>query len=59
MAGVATRRVALALALEMAAAFAIAGRVDGGAQLIVPAALAGLCLGLAWLSQPRERVAAR
>jgi putative oxidoreductase len=59
MAGVATRRVALALALEMAVAFAVAGRVDGGAQLIVPPALAALCLGLALLSQPRERVAAR
>jgi len=57
--GVAVRRVALALALEMAVAFAVAGRVDGGAQLVVPPALAALCLGLAWLSAPRERVPAR
>jgi len=58
MAGVATRRVALALALEMAVAFAVAGRVDGGAQLIVPPALAALCLGLAWTSHAPERVRA-
>ena len=56
MAGLATRRVALALAAEMAVAFAMAGRVDGGVQLVVPPALAVLCLTLAWLSPPRERV---
>ena len=59
MVNVATRRVALALALEMAAAFAIAGREDGGVQLVVPAAVAVLCLGLAWASRPAGRVAAR
>jgi uncharacterized membrane protein YphA (DoxX/SURF4 family) len=58
MAGVAVRRVAVALAVEMVAAFAFAGPVDGGGQLVVPPALAALCLGLAWLAQPRERVAA-
>ena len=57
MAGVAVRRVAVALAVEMLAALAFAGPVDGGGQLIVPPALAALCLGLAWLSGPRERVA--
>jgi uncharacterized membrane protein YphA (DoxX/SURF4 family) len=59
MANVAVRRVALALALEMAAAFAIAGREDGGVQLVVPAAVAALCLGLAWASRPGHSVAAR
>jgi uncharacterized membrane protein YphA (DoxX/SURF4 family) len=59
MANVATRRVALALAVEMAAAFAIAGREDGGVQLVVPAAVGVLCLGLAWASRQGERVAAR
>jgi uncharacterized membrane protein YphA (DoxX/SURF4 family) len=59
MAGIAVRRVALALAIEMFAAFAFAGPVDGGGQLVVPPALAALCLALAWMSQPRERVAAR
>jgi uncharacterized membrane protein YphA (DoxX/SURF4 family) len=58
MANVAVRRVALALALEMAAAFAIAGREDGGVQLVVPAAVAALCLGLAWASRPGHSVAA-
>jgi uncharacterized membrane protein YphA (DoxX/SURF4 family) len=58
MVGIAVRRVAVALAVEMLAAFAFAGPVDGGGQLIVPPALAALCLGLAWLSAPRERVAA-
>jgi uncharacterized membrane protein YphA (DoxX/SURF4 family) len=59
MAGVAVRRVAVALTLEMVVAFAVAAPVDGGGQLVVPPALAALCLGLAWMSQPRERVAAR
>ena len=59
MAGIAVRRVALALAVEMLAALALAGPVDGGGQLVVPPALAALCLGLAWTSQPKERVAAR
>jgi uncharacterized membrane protein YphA (DoxX/SURF4 family) len=59
MANVATRRVALALALEMAAAFAIAGREDGGVQLLVPPVVAAVCLGLAWASRPSHRVAAR
>ena len=59
MANVATRRVALALAVEMAAAFAIAGREDGGIQLLVPPAVAALCLGLAWASRPSHRVAPR
>ncbi len=59
MAGIAVRRVAVALAIEMVVALAVAGPVDGGGQLVVPPALAALCLGLAWLSQPRERVAAR
>jgi uncharacterized membrane protein YphA (DoxX/SURF4 family) len=59
VANVATRRVALLLAVEMAAAFAIAGREDGGVQLLVPAAVAALCLGLAWGSRPSRRVAAR
>ena len=59
MANVATRRVALALALEMAVAFAVAGRADGGVQLIVPAAVAALCLMLAWASRADERVPAR
>jgi uncharacterized membrane protein YphA (DoxX/SURF4 family) len=57
MAGVAVRRVAVALAVEMLAAFAIAGPIDGGGQLVVPPALAALCLVLAWISQPRESVA--
>ena len=56
MAGIATRRVALALAAEMAVAFAFAGRVDGGAQLIVPPVLAALCLGLAWMAAPHKRL---
>jgi uncharacterized membrane protein YphA (DoxX/SURF4 family) len=59
MAGVAVRRVAIALALEMVVALAVAGPVDGGGQLVVPPTLAALCLGLAWISQQRERVAAR
>jgi uncharacterized membrane protein YphA (DoxX/SURF4 family) len=59
MAGVAVRRVALALAIEMFAAFAFAGPVDGGGQLVVPPALAALCLGLAWMSPPREAAATR
>jgi uncharacterized membrane protein YphA (DoxX/SURF4 family) len=58
MAGVAVRRVAIALAIEMCVALALAGPVDGGGQLVVPPALAALCLVLAWLSQPHERVAA-
>jgi uncharacterized membrane protein YphA (DoxX/SURF4 family) len=58
MAGFAVRRVALALAVEMIVALAVAGPVDGGGQLVVPPALAALCLGLAWMSAPRERVAA-
>jgi putative oxidoreductase len=58
MAGVAVRRVALALAIEMIVAVAVAGPVDGGGQLVVPPALAALCLGLAWMSASRERVAA-
>ena len=58
MANLATRRVALALAVEMAAAFAIAGRADGGVQLLVPPAVAALCLGLAWASRPGRRVQA-
>ena len=57
IAGVAVRRVALALAIEMVVAFAVAGPVDGGGQLVVPPALAALCLGLAWMSAPRESVA--
>ena len=56
MAGIGTRRVALALAAEMAVAFAFAGRVDGGAQLIVPPVLAALCLGLAWMTSPHKRL---
>jgi uncharacterized membrane protein YphA (DoxX/SURF4 family) len=59
MANVATQRVALALAVEMAMAFAIAGRVDGGPQLIVPPAIAALCLVLAWSARSDERVPAR
>jgi uncharacterized membrane protein YphA (DoxX/SURF4 family) len=59
MAGIAVRRVAVALAVEMVIALAVAGPVDGGGQLVVPPALAALCLGLAWMSHPRERVAAR
>jgi uncharacterized membrane protein YphA (DoxX/SURF4 family) len=59
MLDVATRRVALALAVEMAMAFAIAGRVDGGVQLIVPPAVAALCLMLAWASRADARVPAR
>jgi uncharacterized membrane protein YphA (DoxX/SURF4 family) len=55
MLGIATHRVALALAAEMAMAVAIAGRVDGGVQLVVPPALAALCLALAWASRPDER----
>ena len=49
MAGVAARRVALAFA----------GRADGGPQLVVSSALAVLCLALAWLSPPGERVPAQ
>jgi uncharacterized membrane protein YphA (DoxX/SURF4 family) len=59
MAGVAARRVALALVAEMAVALAFAGRADGGPQLVVPSALAVLCLALAWLSPPDERVPAQ
>ena len=59
MANVATRRVALLLAGEMAAAFAIAGRIDGGIQLVVPSAVAALCLVLAWASRPSRRVVTR
>ena len=59
MINVATRRVAIALAVEMAAAFAIAGREDGGVQLVVPAAVAALCLGLAWASRPAHEVSTR
>jgi uncharacterized membrane protein YphA (DoxX/SURF4 family) len=59
MAGIQVRRVAVALAVEMVIALAVAGPVDGGGQLVVPPALAALCLGLAWMSQPRERVAPR
>jgi uncharacterized membrane protein YphA (DoxX/SURF4 family) len=59
MLNVATRRVALALAVEMAMAFAIAGRADGGVQLVVPPAVAALCLMLAWASRADERVPAR
>lgn len=58
MANLSTRRVATLLATEMAVAVAVAGRVDGGAQLIVPLAVAALCLVLAWTSRP-ERVPAR
>jgi uncharacterized membrane protein YphA (DoxX/SURF4 family) len=59
MAGVAVRRVALALAAEMLVAFAVAGPVDGGGQLFLPPTLAAMCLALAWMSAPRERVAMR
>jgi uncharacterized membrane protein YphA (DoxX/SURF4 family) len=59
MANIATRRVALVLACEMAAAFAIAGRVDGGVQLVVPPAVAAICLLLAWVSRPSHRVVTR
>jgi uncharacterized membrane protein YphA (DoxX/SURF4 family) len=59
MAGVGVRRVAVALAVEMVVALAVAGPVDGGGQLVVPPTLAALCLVLAWLSQPRERVVTR
>jgi uncharacterized membrane protein YphA (DoxX/SURF4 family) len=59
MANFAVRRVALVLACEMAAAFAIAGRVDGGVQLVVPPAVAALCLVLAWASRPSHRVVTR
>jgi uncharacterized membrane protein YphA (DoxX/SURF4 family) len=62
MANIATRRVAMLLAAEMAIVVAVAGRADGGAQLIVPPAVAALCLFLAWTSRPErseERVAAR
>ena len=59
MANIATRRVALLLACEMAAAFAIAGRSDGGIQLVVPPAVAALCLVLAWASRPSRRVVTR
>jgi uncharacterized membrane protein YphA (DoxX/SURF4 family) len=59
MANVATRRVAMALAVEMACAFAIAGRADGGVQLVVPPAVAALCLVLAWASRPSRRVVTR
>jgi uncharacterized membrane protein YphA (DoxX/SURF4 family) len=59
MANIAVRRVALVLACEMAAAFAIAGRVDGGVQLVVPPAVAALCLLLAWASRPSHRVVTR
>jgi uncharacterized membrane protein YphA (DoxX/SURF4 family) len=59
MANLATRRVALALAVEMAIAFAIAGPADGGVQLVIPPAVAALCLMLAWASRPQERVPAR
>lgn len=59
MANAATRRVALLLAGEMAAAFAIAGRIDGGIQLVVPPAVAALCLVLAWASRPSRRVVTR
>jgi uncharacterized membrane protein YphA (DoxX/SURF4 family) len=58
MGGVAVRRVAVALAVEMIVAFAVAGPIDGGGQLVVPPALAALCLLLAWITQPRERMAA-
>jgi uncharacterized membrane protein YphA (DoxX/SURF4 family) len=58
MANLATRRVATALAVEMAAAFAIAGRADGGVQLLVPPAVAALCLLLARASRPKHRVRA-
>jgi uncharacterized membrane protein YphA (DoxX/SURF4 family) len=59
MLNVATRKVALALAVEMAVAFAVAGRADGGVQLVVPPAVAALCLMLAWASRADERVPAR
>jgi uncharacterized membrane protein YphA (DoxX/SURF4 family) len=59
MAGVATRAVALALAAEMAVAFAVAGPVDGGVQLVVPPGLAVLCLLLAFVSRPPDRHPAR
>jgi uncharacterized membrane protein YphA (DoxX/SURF4 family) len=59
MADLATRRVALALAVEMAIAFAVAGRADGGVQLVVPPGVAALCLALAWASRSDERVPAR
>jgi len=59
MANIATRRVALVLAGEMAAAFAIAGRADGGIQLVVPPAVAALCLVLAWASRPSRRMVTR
>jgi putative oxidoreductase len=55
MAGVATRAVASALAVEMILALIVAGPVDGGVQLVMPSALAALCLGLAWVSRPARR----
>jgi uncharacterized membrane protein YphA (DoxX/SURF4 family) len=59
MADLATRRVAMALAVEMAGAFAIAGRADRGIQLVVPPAVAALCLVLAWASRSSRRVVTR
>jgi uncharacterized membrane protein YphA (DoxX/SURF4 family) len=56
MAGVALRPVALALAVEMAAALAIAGPVDHGAQLVVPPVLIAACLLLALIVRPPRRV---
>jgi putative oxidoreductase len=55
MMGIATRRVALALATEMALALAIAGRADGGVQLVVPPAVGALCLVLGWAARGDER----
>jgi uncharacterized membrane protein YphA (DoxX/SURF4 family) len=59
MVGVAVRPIALALAVEMLAALAIAGPVDGGAQLVVPPGLALACMLLAWIWRPPQRVPAR
>ena len=53
VAGVATRAVAVALAVEMMLALIVAGPVDGGVQLVRRAAV--LCLGLAWASRSNER----
>jgi putative oxidoreductase len=59
MMGVATRRVALALAAEMGLALAIAGSADGGLQLVVPPAIGVLCLVLARAARPAPRAEPR
>jgi putative oxidoreductase len=46
--GVLTRAVAIVLAVDMAAAIATAGRIDGGVHLVLAPILLIVCVAIAW-----------